>query len=84
MRTFKIGQTYKGTSGVGEIAITIVKRTPKTLVVKTSFGENRVRISKQSNEHEEIIFFKSWIAGATDNYSKEQQIYDSNYASYYR
>lgn len=81
METFKVGQTYRGESGVGQIDLTIVKRTEKSVVVKTVFGENRCIIKKYSNA--EAINFKSWYSTALDVYSKEQQKEDSFYQAYY-
>ena len=81
MEKFKVGQTYRGESGLGQIALTIIKRTEKSVVVKTSFGENRCMIKKYSNA--EAINFKSWYSTAEDVYSKEKQEEDSYYQAYY-
>ena len=82
MKAFTVGQTYRGTSGAGHIDLTIVKRTAKSVIVKTVFGENRCMI-KQYNKEQETITFKSWYSTAHDVYSKEQQIKDSYEAAYY-
>ena len=82
MEKFEVGKTYRGTSGVGYIDLTIIKRTAKSVVVKTSFGENRCMI-KQKGKEDEAINFKSWYSRATDIYSKEQQEEDSYYQAYY-
>ena len=82
MIEFKTNTTYRGVSRVGEIAIEVIKRTEKTLVIKTTFGENRIRIRKQGDL--ETSCFKSWYFDANDIYSEEQMTEDCYYAAYYR
>ena len=41
---FEINKVYRGVSGVGSIDLTIVKRTDKSIWVKTCFGTDVVRI----------------------------------------
>lgn len=79
---FEIGKTYRGSSGVGYISLKVIARTEKTIVVKSSFGENRLRINDKLSNTEEMGFFKSWIFGANDIYSEKKQIEDSYYQSY--
>ena len=79
---FEINKTYRGTSGIGHIDITVIKRTEKTIVVKTSFGENRIKINDYY-QNAEGACFKSWSFDATDIYSEDQMIQDAYHAAYH-
>ncbi len=79
---FKVGQVYRGTSGVGHIDLTVVKRTAKSIVVKSCLGENRVMVKNFSNV-EETGTFRSWFFGANDIYSTEQMKKDAYDAAYH-
>lgn len=79
---FEIGKIYRGTSGVGHISIEVIKRTEKTIVIKTSFGENRVKINDYY-KNAEGASFKSWAFDATDIYEEEQQVQDAYSAAYH-
>jgi hypothetical protein len=87
MTKFEIGKTYKGVSGAGESAITIVKRTEKSVWVKGCFeseGESkRLKIRSYHNNHESLIYH-SWMATADKCYSEEEQTKDLLDAMYYR
>jgi hypothetical protein len=85
-KQFEIGKTYKGGNGVGEVAITIVKRTAQTVWVKTCMDESKAcRINtKYCGDGVESIYYRSWVADSGDEYSKEEQMNDSYYAAYHR
>lgn len=84
---FKVGEIYKGTSGVGEVAITIVRRTQKSVWIDTCMDKNKrlkINTSCFNDNHEEIIYYRSWCAGSAKTYSQEAQASDSLYAAYHR
>ncbi len=81
---FEIGTTYRGVSGVGECAITIVKRTEKSVWIDSVMDKNKRCQIKNLNQNEETIIYRSWIAGAKDVYTKKQMIDDSYADAYLR
>ncbi|MBN88344.1 hypothetical protein CMO95_01960 [Candidatus Woesearchaeota archaeon] len=78
---FEIGKIYRGVSGVGTIDLTITKRTPKTIWVKTCFGIDMLRV-KNNCSNEETVKFKSWYCGANDIYTEDQMLKDAYYQAY--
>jgi hypothetical protein len=83
---FEIGKTYRGGSGCGECAITIVKRTEQTVWVQTSMHKSKAcRVNtKWHHKGAEMIKYMSWYADPIDEYTEEQQIKDLYYAAYNR
>lgn len=82
---FEVGKTYKGVSGAGTCAVTVVSRTEKSVVVDTVLDKGkRCMISKYSNEREEVIYYRSWMTGAGDEYSEKEQRQDDWYEAYHR
>lgn len=84
-KQFEIGKTYRGGNGVGEVAITIVRRTKNTVWVNTCMEKNKAcRINtKYCADNVEAIYYRSWLANSSDEYSKERQVADSLYAAYH-
>jgi hypothetical protein len=78
---FEIGKIYRGVSGVGTIDLTVIKRTAKTLWVKTCFGIDMIRV-KNNCISEENVKFKSWYCGSNDIYKEEQMLKDAYYQAY--
>jgi len=78
---FEINKVYRGVNGVGSIDLTIVKRTDKSIWVKTCFGTDVVRV-KNFDPSEEFIKFRSWFCGATDIYTEEKMLEDAYYQAY--
>jgi len=86
MEKFEVGKTYRGVSGAGEVAITINRRTEKSVWIDTCMDkEKRCLINTRSFGNDfEAIMYKSWLTYATDEYSLEQQRNDAMYAAYHR
>ena len=76
-----IGKVYRGVSGVGSIDLTVVKRTEKSIYVKTVFGTDLIRVKNYNND-EETVKFRSWYCGAKDIYTDEQKLKDAYYQAY--
>lgn len=81
---FKIGKTYKGVSGVGECAITIVRRTEKSIWID-SVMEKGVRLKIRSGWNDsEAVSYRSWWADSSSIYTEDAQTADMMYAAYHR
>lgn len=63
---FKTGQKYGYV-----LTIEIVKRTAKTITIKSTFGEARVKVRQHANGLE-YISFKAWLIDATELFNKEE------------
>ena len=63
MRTeFKIGETYGD-----DLQIQVIKRTAKTITIKSIFGTNKVRLAScYEPQGVEAISFKSWLIDARE------------------
>jgi len=67
MKTFKTGEIYGN-----DLTIEIIKRTEKTVTIKTNaWGISRVKIREFHNGIESI-YFKAWIIDATEKYDFEE------------
>ena len=81
---FEIGKTYKGVSGVGECAITVVKRTDKSIWIDSSMEKNKRLKIKSGWNNTEAVSYRSWWADASEIYTEEKQVEDAYYAAYNR
>ena len=76
--TFTPGNFYGN-----DLTIEVVKRTAKTVTIKTqAWGEQRVKV-RAYGDNNEAIFFKAWMILATDEFNKEeaaQNAYERAYA----
>ena len=77
MTNFKTGNFYGN-----DLTIEILKRTAKTATIKTSFGEQRIKIS-QYGESNEVINFKCWQILATEDFDKEESLKITLEKAYY-
>jgi hypothetical protein len=66
MKAFKINTKYGN-----DLTLEVIKRTAKTVTIKTSFGEQRIKLRGQENELE-YISFKCWLIYATDEYNEKE------------
>lgn len=81
---FEIGKTYKGVSGVGECAITVVRRTEKSIWIDSVMEKNKRLKIRNGWNNVEAVSYRSWYADSSDVYSFEQQQKDTMYAAYNR
>lgn len=81
---FEIGKTYKGVSGVGECAITVVKRTEKSIWIDSVMEKNKRLKIRSGWNNTEAVSYRSWYADSSSTYSVEQQRNDAMYAAYHR
>ncbi len=63
---FKTGETYGN-----DLIIEVVKRTAKTVTIKSTFGETRVKVRQHANGIE-YISFKAWLIDATEAFNKNE------------
>ena len=75
--TFKTGKFYGN-----DLTIEIVKRTEKTATIKTTFGEQRIKVSNYG-EFNEVINFKCWQILATEDFDQEESLKISLEKAYY-
>lgn len=73
---FKTGNSYGN-----DLTIEIVKRTEKTATIKTTFGEQRVKI--RTHGEMEYISFKCWLVYASEEFDEQVSLENSLYNSYY-
>jgi len=66
-----------------DLTIEILSRTEKTVTIKSSFGEQRVKVRKHTNGVEAIMF-KYWYILSTEDFNKKEAIEIANYNAYYR
>lgn len=75
---FKVGKKYGN-----DLTIEVLKRTEKTITIKSSFGVNRIKVRDYGNGIEAIMF-KAWYILATEEFDFEKAKEISMYNSYYR
>jgi len=74
---FEVGQVYRGVSGVGYVAITVTKRTEKTITVDSCMEKGKtLRINTKWYNGVEAVMYRLWIADAKDVYGDDQQMKD--------
>lgn len=89
-RKFEIGVTYKGVSGVGECAVTVVRRSEKSIWVTSVMNGDKPKrhaIKVWKNHLGQTIegaSHYSWYFDANSVYSIEQQKHDAYYNAYCR
>ncbi len=75
--TFETSKLYGN-----DLTIEVLKRTEKTVTIKTnSFGEKRVKI-KEYMKGVECIYFKSWIITANESFCAKKSTEISMYNAY--
>ncbi len=75
---FEAGKKYGN-----DLTIEVIKRTEKTITIKSSFGTQRVKVRDYGNGVE-AISFKAWYILATEEFDFEEARKISMYNSYYR
>jgi hypothetical protein len=66
-----------------DLTIEILSRTAKTVTIKSSFGEQRVKV-REYTKGVEAVMFKSWYILSTEDFNKKEAIEIANYNAYYR
>ena len=75
---FKTGKLYGN-----DLTIEIIKRTEKTVTIKSSFGTQRIKV-REYMEGVEAIMFKAWYITANENFDKAEAMEISMYNAYHR
>jgi hypothetical protein len=78
METFKTNAQYGN-----DLTLTIISRTEKTAVIKTIFGEQRVKV-RNYNDLNEVIYFKCWTIFATELFDEKVALEISYFNAYYK
>ena len=75
---FETGKSYGN-----DLTLEVLKRTEKTITIKTTFGTQRVKVRDYGNGVEAIMF-KAWYITANEDFDFETAKEISMYNSYYR
>ncbi|SDT46939.1 hypothetical protein SAMN05192545_3915 [Maribacter dokdonensis] len=75
---FKVGNKYGN-----DLTIEVLKRTAKTITIKSLFGEKRIKL-REYTPGVECVYFRSWIITANEDYNADKAAEISMYNAYYK
>lgn len=74
---FEIGKSYGN-----DLTVEVLKRTAKTITIKSTFGEQRIKV-REYMPGVEAIDFKAWYITANETFDKEKARQISYEKAYY-
>jgi hypothetical protein len=75
---FETGKLYGN-----DLTIEVIKRSEKTITIKSTFGTQRVKVRDYGNGVEAIMF-KAWYILACEEFNKEEAMKIAMENAYYR